>query len=436
MMLDDWLTRERTQADLLRLIERLAQAINEVHDRGEPLAALEPGRIEVGSDLGCDLTAARRGSPPPEYCAPERAEGGPPSPESDVYVAGLIFWQLLAGRAPGAAPAHLAEVRPDLPRELADAVMACLERSAEWRPKDLTYVAQLAQHAQAPRGAERSRASVSPRSGAAARAAVRPPSLRAGARRESRSQLPLAIAAVLVLTAAGGSYYWLRQQGTENGDRIAAARPSPKAPASLAAAPMPSATVTPPGPIPAATPAPSASAPPAATAATPKPAATPLPTPTAPAASAQAVTPVTLPTPVSSTAGPLTPPESTSPAVADTTASGAAAAATTTPVAAPKPDLPSDPPVAATLSPLTARRPGKVLFDLRGSNLHAALRARVLPVREAPRGIAVVRQKCAGAALVNVLLEFDATVAPGAYALVLEDAAGRQTKPLTFTVVK
>jgi len=101
-----------------------------------------------------------------------------------------------------------------------------------------------------------------------------------------------------------------------------------------------------------------------------------------------------------------------------------------------RPDLPSEPPAAATISPLTARRPGKVLFDVRGSSLHAALRARVIPLRQAPLGISVVRQKCADPTLVSVLLDFDATVAPGAYALVLEDATGRQTKPLTFTVVK
>ena len=428
MKLDDWLTHEVTQADQLRVVEKLAEAINVAHERGEPLAALEPGRIDVGSDLSCDLSAARRGTPPRAYVAPERAEGGPPSPESDVYVAGLIFWEILAGRSPGAAPVHLAEARPDLAQELADAIMACLERSAEWRPKDLTYVAQLAQQAHAPRGAERARTGSTPRAGAATRPATRAPSLRAGTRRESRSQLPLAIAAVLVLAAAGGSYYWLRQQGTDDGARPAVARPSSGLPTA-----RPSATMTPtagpaPSSAPSATPAPTptASAGPAAAAATPAP--TPRPT-TASAQSAAPVTPVTLPTPIAST--PRTAPPATDAPVSATTAP-----TTTVPAVAARPDLPSEPPAAATISPLTARRPGKVLFDVRGSSLHAALRARVIPLRQAPLGISVVRQKCADPTLVSVLLDFDATVAPGAYALVLEDATGRQTKPLTFTVVK
>jgi hypothetical protein len=88
------------------------------------------------------------------------------------------------------------------------------------------------------------------------------------------------------------------------------------------------------------------------------------------------------------------------------------------------------------VSPLAARRPGKVLLDLRGTGLHDSVRARLLPLREAPRGISVVRQKLESDTLMRVLLDLDAQVSPGAYAIVLEDAEGRQTKPLTFTVTR
>jgi hypothetical protein len=82
------------------------------------------------------------------------------------------------------------------------------------------------------------------------------------------------------------------------------------------------------------------------------------------------------------------------------------------------------------------RRPGRALLDLRGTGLRSDLRARVLPLREAPRGISVARQKWVSSSLVTVLLEFEESVAPGAYAIALEDASGRQTKPLSFTVTK
>jgi hypothetical protein len=92
--------------------------------------------------------------------------------------------------------------------------------------------------------------------------------------------------------------------------------------------------------------------------------------------------------------------------------------------------------VLSTLSPLSIRRPGKVLLDLRGSGFRADLRARVLPLREPPRGISVARQKWVSASLISVLLELDDAVTPAAYALALEDPAGGQTKPLQFTVTK
>ena len=62
--------------------------------------------------------------------------------------------------------------------------------------------------------------------------------------------------------------------------------------------------------------------------------------------------------------------------------------------------------------------------------------AGVLPLREVPRGILVTRQKWVSPTLITVLLELDATVTPGGYAVVLEDPEGGQTKPLTLTVAK
>ena len=88
------------------------------------------------------------------------------------------------------------------------------------------------------------------------------------------------------------------------------------------------------------------------------------------------------------------------------------------------------------LSPLAIRRPGRALLDLRGTGLRSDLRVRILPLREVPRGITVARQKWVSASLVTVLLELDQGVAPGIYAIALEDPAGGQTKPLQFTVTK
>jgi hypothetical protein len=409
MKLDAWLRQEHPLADRFRLVERLSQALNAVHDRGAVLAALEPARVEVAGDLRCDLSAAERGSPEPGYAAPERIEGRAPSPEADVYSAGAIAWEALVGRACGELPAPLSEVAPDLPRELASAVMGCLERSPQWRPKDLTYLAQLAaaQQKTMRRGQAPEAESPAPPS-PPARAASVP---RLPPKRQSRSHLPLLISALLLIGAAAISFWWIQAQGPDGGAPVfTGARAPGHEPPAPVPTPVPSATATPGVERPADGPA--AAAEPSAAAPTPSPTPTPTPTPT------PLPTPTPRPTPTPMPAPP------------------AVAAVAAPPAAVEPPPAPVEPSVLTTLSPLSVRRPGKALVDLRGSGFRPDLRARVLPLREAPRGISVARQKWVSASLLTVLLELDETVTPGVYAIALEDASGRQTRPLSFTVTK
>jgi len=412
MRLDAWLRQQHSPAERLRLVERLAQALNTVHDRGEMLASLAPERVEIGSDLKVDLSPAMRGRPEPGYSAPEVLEGGPPSTAADIYAAGALCWEILVGQPCGEAPRPLLDVVPDLPRELANSVMGCLEKSPDWRPKDLTYLAQLAAAQQKvgrapseppPTVSTPARGVPAPvRSAPAARPAPAP-------RRESRSQLPLFLAATLLVAAAAASYYFWMGRG------------SPSPPPTARATPTPAATVAPdvsatPTPAPVATP--SATPPPAATAAV----ATPTPPPvrtvaTPPPDSA----PVTAPTPNASAAAASTPPP----------AAEAQAAAASEPAA---PAV--EPSSLSTVSPLSMKRGGRVLLDIRGAGLRADQHVQILPIRDAPRGISVVRQKWANANLVTVLLELDANVTPTAYAITLESANGERTNPLHITVTK
>jgi hypothetical protein len=47
-----------------------------------------------------------------------------------------------------------------------------------------------------------------------------------------------------------------------------------------------------------------------------------------------------------------------------------------------------------------------------------------------------VRQVCKGPNLFQVLIDLDANVTPGGYAIRIADASGEQTAPVTLTVVK
>ena len=398
MRLDAWLKQPHTPVERLRLVERLAQALNSLHDRGETLASIAPERVEVGAELKVDLAPSARGRPEPGYAAPERLEGGPPTTASDIYSVGALCWEILVGRPCGEAPKPLADVAPELPRELANSVMGCLERGAEWRPKDLTYLAQLAA-AQQKVAAPPEPAPKAARTAASARS--RQPI--SAPRRASRGMLPLFVAAVLLIAAAASSYFWLRRQEVA-------------APTASAATPPPAAAVaTTPDPGVAATPTPE-----------PEPLA-PTPTPTAVAVSA---TPTPAPSATAepeplATPAPTPPPTPTpAPAVAETPLPRAATAALV------------EPALLSTLSPLSVRRPGRVLLDLRGTGLRSDLRVSILALKEVPRGITVVRQKWTSANLVSVLLELDANVTPAAYGIALEDASGNRTNPLSLTITK
>ena len=365
MKLDAWLRQNHPLAERLRLVERLSQALNAVHDRGEVLAALDPTRIEVGPDLQCDLSAARLGSPEPGYSAPERREGGPPSPDADVYAVGAVAWEVLVGRPCGEFPAPLGDVAPDLPPDLASAVMGCLERSPEWRPRDLTYLAQLSAARQKAERVEPQPAgpvdAARPRPAPPLRtppsAPVPKPSpparRRAPDARRRRRQL-------LVAPAAGA---WRTSRPTQGATAPAgfpchAAVGRPDADLRRSTAPI---TSTPDARSPTPTPAPPCPPAPTPTPARP----TPTPTPHATAHADAHARPCPPRRPRRPDATPAPGPRPTPARVAPS----------------PRPRRlrrPREAAVLTAVSPLSVRRPGKALLDLRGTGLHAG------PARPSP----------------------------------------------------
>jgi hypothetical protein len=292
------------------------------------------------------------------------------------------------------------ELRPEVPKEVSEAIMACREASLDWRPKDLGYLVEVVRKVRGPGAPRMPRAS-------AGRAAQAP---RLGAPATSQGGPPIAaIAGVLVLLAAGAGWFFLRGRGPQAAPVAPTTTLAPTTTTAPAALPSPSLEPTP------------------ASSATPAPTAVPSPTPAAVTTTttlAQAPRPVPTATPVPTTVA--TPPPTTAPP-APTPAATPAAVASATPVT-------NGPAVLKTLSPPTLRRGGRQLVDVRGSGLTPNHNPTLLKGKAIVAGLTVTGARFVNEGLLQVFIQVDAAVPTGAYVLLLTDGEGRQTNALRFDV--
>jgi serine/threonine protein kinase len=116
-----------------------------ITEEGEPRAKLMDFGVARLTD-GAGLTAPGDIVGTLAYMAPEQAEGREAGPAADVYALALMLYECWSGenpnrrttpaataRAIGARLRPLRRLRPDLPRELADAVDACLQNRPDRR---------------------------------------------------------------------------------------------------------------------------------------------------------------------------------------------------------------------------------------------------------------------------------------------------------------
>jgi serine/threonine-protein kinase len=154
------------------VMSELCLALAAVDEAGLVHRDVKPGNIMVlatgavklmdfGAALSADAAGPRVVLGTPGYLAPEQALGAPPVAASDLFAAGVVAYEMLAGRRPFAARgldgylAALATPPPPLPPhtppELARAVAACLAHdpgSRPARPRELA--ATFAVHATRP----------------------------------------------------------------------------------------------------------------------------------------------------------------------------------------------------------------------------------------------------------------------------------------------
>lgn len=418
--LANWSRRQHGLHERLVVIEGVATGLAHAHAHGIAHGRLTPERIAVGGDgvpriwgFGVRGTAPERDA---AYTAPEVEAGTAPTGLADVYSAGVVFYELLAGETPrGEAPPPLRELRKDIPKDLADAIMACRERSADWRPKDFDYllsvVLRLRGRQPPPKAAALRRVAVT--------ATARP---RAETRRAAPPLLPIAIGVVTLLGGAAALYLHRGPEPTPRPAPPTAPTPSPStaatAPASLPT-PMPPPATAPPTLL--ATPAP--------VVAQPSPAAprlTPLPSPRASATPGTPPTRASLATP---------PPAPTLPPARATTLAPQHIPPPVTAPPATAPPAAAGPALIRAVSPPTLRRGQKTLVDVRGQGLYKGLGAALLRGGRPADGLRAREHRFVSASLVQVFIEVDAGAAAGSYDLILSDGTS-VTNAVRFDVAK
>jgi len=99
MKLDVWLENGPPTADRLKVIGSVCSGLADSHRRGTVLGGVAPSQIDVANDGVARLDAGGLGSASP-YAAPELAQGGAPTPKSDIYSAASVFYEILTGKPP------------------------------------------------------------------------------------------------------------------------------------------------------------------------------------------------------------------------------------------------------------------------------------------------------------------------------------------------
>jgi len=153
---------ELSDREIAEIGADLCEALDHAHSRGVVHRDIKPQNVQVTEgepraklmDFGvariaedAPLTAAGDVVGTLAYMSPEQAEGRPAGPEADVYSLALVLYECWSGenphrratpaataRAIGSRARPLRRLRPDLPRDLTDAIDACLAPRPNHRP--------------------------------------------------------------------------------------------------------------------------------------------------------------------------------------------------------------------------------------------------------------------------------------------------------------
>ena len=159
-------------SEIMHLVVSACQGLDHAHHRGIVHRDLKPSNILLTKDHrvkildfglaqpirtdGADSSGSYGGTP--KYIAPEQARGGATDARTDLYSLGATLFELACGRAPfvegnllehhiHTPPPRLRSLAPDVPDELDELVMHCLQKNPAGRFQSAGEVLSYAQAA-------------------------------------------------------------------------------------------------------------------------------------------------------------------------------------------------------------------------------------------------------------------------------------------------
>jgi serine/threonine-protein kinase len=141
-LIDD---RKLTVARAIRIFDDVASALAYAHEEGVVHRGVKPSNIIVlasGEAKLVDFGIGQRGQASQRYLSPEQVRGDPVDARSDLFSLGVVFYEMLARRAPfenkqstlQAKPPRPSEVNPHVPGAVDAMVMSLLAANPDERP--------------------------------------------------------------------------------------------------------------------------------------------------------------------------------------------------------------------------------------------------------------------------------------------------------------
>jgi len=115
------------------LIHRDVKPANVLVDRAGRVRLTDFGIAKRLDDIEENLTSAGMVVGTPTYLAPEQAAGARLGVATDVYLVGLVLYEMLTGRRPTGSALDPRGLRRDVPGPIADAVVRATDPEPHWR---------------------------------------------------------------------------------------------------------------------------------------------------------------------------------------------------------------------------------------------------------------------------------------------------------------